>query len=62
MSGYKGRRFERNQRYWQKRIFRCPECGALIPALKAKSPTQTGHIKTMYCYVCREERDFEQIE
>ena len=45
-----------------KRYFRCPVCGAETPAPCTRRKTLPGHIKTMYCYVCRETRDFEQVE
>lgn len=48
-------------KHWYLRTFRCPECGAELTAPKNK-PTPVGHIKTMYCPVCRAERDFEQTE
>ena len=41
------------------RQFKCPLCGTEITAPKT-SRTGNGHIKTMYCPVCREQRDFIQ--
>lgn len=46
----------------QVRWFTCPVCGALNPATKAEGRAHRGHIKTMYCYRCREERDQEQTD
>lgn len=46
----------------QKRLFICPECGVVVPATKYYGKTSVGHIKTMYCYQCKEDKDFEQIE
>jgi transcription elongation factor Elf1 len=42
------------------RRFKCPECGCEVTAPKM-SKTGNGHIKTMYCVICREKRDFVQI-
>lgn len=42
------------------REFRCPECGEKVTAPKGRK-TPIGHIKTMYCWKCREERNFVQI-
>lgn len=44
------------------RFFKCPECGIVICAPKLKyHMTSEGHIKTMWCFKCKEERDFEQV-
>lgn len=43
------------------RVFKCPVCGDKRICLKRRN-TAVGHIKTMYCYVCKEDRDFIQIE
>lgn len=43
------------------RYFRCPVCDAEMTASK-HTPTENGHIKTMWCGVCRAERDFIQID
>lgn len=48
-------------KHWYLRTFHCPDCGQVLTASKNK-PTPVGHIKTMYCPVCRAERDFEQTE
>ena len=45
----------------QVRVFRCPNCGRLVPATKRQGRTQIGHIKTMICYFCGEECDFVQV-
>ena len=52
----------RKRRHFSIRHFRCPECGAVFPVSKMVRRTGGGHIKTMYCYKCRAERDFEQID
>ena len=46
----------------QVRLFQCPSCGRFVPATKMKSRTVIGHIKTMYCFFCREEQDFIQVD
>ena len=46
----------------QKRVFQCPVCGTKSPATKAKGRTAPGHIKTMYCFVCRAVTDHIQID
>lgn len=33
-----------------------------MTAPKLHGPTHTGHIKTMYCPMCREDRDFIQTD
>ena len=40
---------------------KCPVCSAEMTAPKM---TRTGskHVKTMYCYVCKAERDFIQVD
>lgn len=41
------------------RYFRCPDCNGVVTASKKSSmPTAIGHIKTMYCPFCKEEKDF----
>jgi len=53
---------KRCRRTTQVRLFACPVCGARKPATKrAGRKTEAGHIKTMWCFCCREERDFEQV-
>lgn len=44
------------------RRFRCPECGQIMSACKARGTTHEGHIKTFYCPVCRQDRDFVQFD
>lgn len=46
----------------QIRTFRCPECGAVMSAPKYKARTNAGHVKTMYCYRCKADRDFIQVD
>ena len=54
---------QRKVRKLQMRLFRCEECGTVAPATKRRNKrTAIGHIKTMWCYVCREVRDHVQIE
>ena len=49
-------------RLYQKRLFQCPQCGTVIPALKRKGKTHPGHVKHMYCFVCRTVTEHIQIE
>ena len=44
------------------RFFRCPSCGIVLTAPKARGMTHTGHVKTMYCFICGVDRDFVQID
>ena len=46
----------------QVRYFRCMECGNVSPATKTRHKTSKGHIKDMYCYVCKRETKHEQTE
>lgn len=46
----------------QVRLFQCPNCGRFVPATKRRHRTAIGHIKTMYCFFCQEERDFIQVD
>lgn len=46
----------------QIRTFQCPECGAVVSAPKYKTRTNAGHVKTMYCYRCKADRDFIQVD
>lgn len=49
-------------RFYVMRDFKCPVCGYTHSASKKCSAmTGMGHIKTMYCPFCKEERDFIQI-
>ena len=43
------------------RVFRCPECGTTMYAPK-KRKTSLGHVKTMYCFKCMKDEQFEQVE
>lgn len=58
----KGRTSRRRSRPPQVRYFRCTECGAVNVATKIQGFTLRGHIKTMYCYRCRTDRDQEQFD
>ena len=44
------------------RRFECPICGLKLSACKKDGVTGKGHIKTMWCTVCKSERDFVQID
>ena len=44
------------------RYFKCSWCGAIATAPRTHGKTHAGHIKTMWCYVCKRERDFVQID
>lgn len=53
----------RENRNPQIRIFECPVCGKRTHAPKyMAAKTNIGHVKTMYCWGCKEERDLIQIE
>ena len=52
----------RKRRYYTLRRFRCPECGAVLTATKHIARTGDGHVKTMWCFTCKMERDFIQID
>lgn len=45
----------------QIRTFECPICGDRLVVPKYLGFTPLGHIKTMWCYRCKEVRDFIQI-
>lgn len=36
------------------RSFVCQECGTVAPATKYRGRTQLGHLKDMYCHVCKD--------
>ncbi len=44
------------------RYFKCPTCGSMFTAPIARKSTHAMHVKTMYCYVCKTERDFLQTD
>ena len=44
------------------RYFKCSWCGAIATAPRTHGKTHAGHVKTMWCYVCKRERDFVQID
>lgn len=46
----------------QMRVFRCPVCGQLHTAPKVLGRTHEGHIKTMWCFVCKQVVDQVQVE
>ena len=48
------------KRNFVNRYFRCPVCGVVITAPKQMSyQSRKGHIKTLYCYKCKCDRQFE---
>lgn len=47
---------------WRLRYFKCPECGTVTTAPKTDGLSHVGHIKTMWCYVCKADRDHVQID
>lgn len=51
-----------NKRFWRLRYFKCPICGAVNTAPKTEGLTHKGHIKTMYCFMCKRETDQIQID
>lgn len=46
----------------QVRYFRCSECGSVTPATKTRHKTSKGHVKHMYCHVCKAETEHTQTE
>lgn len=46
----------------QVRIFECPICGNRTPATKYMGVSKPPHVKTMWCWGCKDERDLVQIE
>lgn len=43
------------------RWFKCPQCGQIMVAPKQNSHnggTDLGHLKTMYCFICKKKQDF----
>lgn len=52
----------RKRRVWSMRRFRCPECGTMMSAAKVERRATKGHVKTMYCWVCKGDRDFVQVD
>ena len=52
---------------WQKNVterrFKCPVCKTIQVAYKSSAHrTAEGHIKTMWCYWCKAERQFMQYK
>jgi len=43
-------------------VFACEECGTKVVAPKKNGRTHRGHVKHMYCHVCRKETAHIQIE
>ena len=48
--------------YWTLRYFECPNCGIIVTAPKTDGRSHSGHIKTMYCYVCKKETNHVQVD
>ena len=46
----------------QIRVFECPVCGFRQTCAKWKNKTAPGHVKDLYCPVCRKVREYIQIE
>ena len=44
------------------RINRPKQIRAVMSAPKYKARTNAGHVKTMYCYRCKADRDFIQVD
>ena len=55
-------RLHQGKRTYHLRTFACPVCGALVHAGKSGITTNVTHIKTMWCYRCRAEQDFTQLD
>lgn len=46
-----------------KRVFECKNCKNIMIAYKSSNKrTKPGHIKTMYCWKCKNVQDFIQLE
>lgn len=50
------------KKQYQIRYFKCSSCGTIVTASKYRNRTANGHIKTMYCYICREDKEFVQYD
>ena len=45
-----------------RRVFKCPDCGNQAVAYKKSSRrTKEGHLKKLWCWKCKEEKNFVQI-
>lgn len=45
------------------RYFKCPDCDCIVPVSKnANTSTTIGHVKTIYCPFCKEDRDFTMFD
>lgn len=52
-----------NKTRYVMRYFKCPICSTILTASKTmKRMTNKGHIKTLYCPICKETRDFVQFD
>ena len=52
----------KNKRAVTERVFKCPCCGVIMTAYKKSSrKTKEGHLKKLWCYKCKRERNFEQV-
>ena len=53
----------RNGKTVNLRFFRCPDCGNMMSAGKAKvGGVELGHVKDMWCPWCRAMRQFELFD
>jgi transcription elongation factor Elf1 len=44
------------------RVFQCPTCGVkMVMPKKANRITKNGHLKTLYCYQCKTDKQMVQI-
>lgn len=51
------------KRNMTERRFKCSGCGSIQTAYKSSAiRTASGHIKTMYCIYCKQNKDFIQIK
>ena len=55
------RQRKRAWRHIQRRRFRCSVCGTEVVAPKAAGRTSEGHIKHMWCFVCKERTEHVQL-
>jgi len=46
----------------QLRVFICPECGTRNTYTKVFGRTKQGHVKTCWCYICKQETDQIQLD
>lgn len=51
----------RKRRYVRFSDFYCTECGSKMRLPRIDRQREPGHIKTMWCYKCKEETDFIEV-